>query len=81
MGAARFEYSTPNLTAIVGLDAALGVFESIEGGMQAIEERVLGLTTYAIAGLERLGYPVISPQGTVNALASSASHRIPTTAI
>ena len=63
MGAARFEYSTPNLTAIVGLDAALGVFESIEGGMQAIEERILGLTTYAIAGLERLGYPVISPQG------------------
>ena len=30
--------------------------------MPAIEERVLGLTTYAIAGLERLGYPVISPQ-------------------
>jgi len=63
MGAARFEYSTSNLTAIVGLDAALGVFESIEGGMQAIEERILGVTAYAIAGLERLGYPVISPQG------------------
>jgi selenocysteine lyase/cysteine desulfurase len=28
-----------------------------------IEERILGLTAYAIAGLERLGYPVISPQG------------------
>ncbi|MEO9059392.1 MAG: aminotransferase class V-fold PLP-dependent enzyme, partial [Ktedonobacteraceae bacterium] len=52
MGAARFEYSTSNLTAIVGLDAALGVFESIEGGMQAIEERILGVTAYAIAGLE-----------------------------
>ena len=62
-GAARFEYSSSNLTAIIGLDAALGVFESIEGGMPAIEERVLGLTNYAIAGLERLGYPVISPRG------------------
>jgi len=62
-GAGRFEYSSSNLTAILGLDAALGLFESIEGGMTAIEERILGLTAYAIAGLERLGYPVISPQG------------------
>lgn len=62
-GAARFEYSSSNLTAIVGLDAALGVFEVIDGGMQAVEARVLGLTDYAIAGLERLGYPVVSPRG------------------
>ncbi len=62
-GAARFEHSTPNELVIVGLDAALGVFECIDGGMAAIEQRVLGLTSYAIAGLERLGYPVISPQG------------------
>jgi selenocysteine lyase/cysteine desulfurase len=47
----------------VGLDAALGIFECIDGGMQAVEQRILGLTAYAIAGLERLGYPVISPQG------------------
>ena len=60
---ARFEYSTSNLTAIVGLDAALGVFEAIDGGMQAVETRVLGLTNYAITGLERLGYPVVTPQG------------------
>lgn len=62
-GAARFEHSTPNELPIVGLDAALGIFECIDGGMEAIEQRILGLTKYAIAGLERLGYPVISPQG------------------
>ena len=62
-GVARFEYSSSNLTAIVGLDAALGMFEAIDGGMQAVEARVLGLTNYAIAGLERLGYPVVTPCG------------------
>ncbi len=61
-GAARFEHSSTNRVATVALDASLGVFESIDGGMQAIEERILGLTGHAIAGLERLGYPVVSPQ-------------------
>lgn len=63
-GAARLEHSTTNRTPIVGLDASLGVFESIDGGMEAVEARILGLIGYAIAGLERLGYPVVSPQGT-----------------
>jgi cysteine desulfurase/selenocysteine lyase len=62
-GAARFEYSFPNSFPIVGLDAALGLFECLDGGMPAVEERLLGLTGYMIAGLERLGYPVITPQG------------------
>ncbi len=62
-GASRFEYSTPNGIAIVALDASLGMFESIDGGMEAVEARILGLAGYAIAGLERLGYPVVSPQG------------------
>ena len=62
-GAARFESSKPNSLAIIGVDAALGVFESIDGGMQAVEARILGLAQHAIAGLERLGYPVVSPQG------------------
>ena len=62
-GAARFEHSSTNRVAIVALDASLGVFESIDGGMQAVEARILGLTGHTIAGLERLGYPVISPQG------------------
>ena len=60
-GMARFEYSTPNGLPILGLDAALGIFECIDGGMTAVEERILGLTGHAIAGLERLGYPVMSP--------------------
>jgi cysteine desulfurase / selenocysteine lyase len=62
-GAARFEHGSTNRVAIVALDASLGVFESIDGGMQAVEARILGLTSHAIAGLERLGYPVVSPQG------------------
>jgi selenocysteine lyase/cysteine desulfurase len=62
-GAARFEHSSSNRLPIIGLDAALGIFECLDGGMPAVEERILGLTSYTIAGLERLGYPVVSPQG------------------
>ena len=62
-GAGRFESSKPNSLAIIGVDAALGVFESIDGGLQAVEARILGITQHAIAGLERLGYPIVSPQG------------------
>ena len=62
-GMARFEHSSPNSLPIIGLDAALGVFECIDGGMAAVEERISGLTSHAISGLERLGYPVLSPQG------------------
>ncbi len=54
-GAARFEHSSSNCLPIIGLDATLGVFESLDGGMPAVEQRILGLTGYAIAGLERLG--------------------------
>ena len=62
-GTARFEHSSPNSLPIIGLDAALGVFECIDGGMAAVEERISGLTSHAISELERLGYPVVSPQG------------------
>jgi cysteine desulfurase/selenocysteine lyase len=62
-GMARFEHSSPNSLPIIGLDAALGIFECIDGGMAAVEERISGLTSYAIAGLERLGYPFVSSQG------------------
>lgn len=62
-GASRFEHSTPNRMPIVALDASLGMFESIDGGMAAVEACILGLTAHAVAGLERLGYPVVSPQG------------------
>ena len=57
--AVRFEHSSSNRTPIIGLDAALGLFECIDGGMQAVESRILGLTAHTIAGLERLGYPVV----------------------
>ncbi|HLH62876.1 MAG TPA: aminotransferase class V-fold PLP-dependent enzyme [Ktedonobacteraceae bacterium] len=63
MGAGRFEHSSSNRLPIIGMDASLGVFEALAGGMQAVEARILGLTGYVIAGLERLGYPVVSPQG------------------
>jgi selenocysteine lyase/cysteine desulfurase len=62
VGAKRFEFSAPNSLAAVGIDATLGVFECIDGGMPAVEARILGLTEIAIKGLEQLGYPVISPQ-------------------
>jgi cysteine desulfurase / selenocysteine lyase len=62
-GMARFEHSTPNGLPILGLDAALGIFECLDGGMTAVEERISGVTSYAIAGMEHLGYPVMSPQG------------------
>ena len=62
-GMARFEHSSPNRLPIIGLDGALGIFECIDGGMPAVEERILGLTGHVIDGLERLGYPVVSPQG------------------
>ena len=31
--------------------------------MPAVEQRISGLTSHAIVGLERLGYPIVSPQG------------------
>ena len=62
-GAQRLEYSYPNAMPVLGLDAALGLFEGIEGGMQAIEERILGLTAHLGTGLQQLGYPLISPMG------------------
>jgi len=62
-GMARFEHSSPNSLPIIALDAALGIFECIDGGMDAVEERILCLAKHAIEGLERLGYAVVSPQG------------------
>ncbi|QBD80990.1 aminotransferase class V-fold PLP-dependent enzyme [Ktedonosporobacter rubrisoli] len=59
---ARFEHSANKLPNI-GLDAALGVFECLDGGMQAVEARILGLTAQVIEGLQRLEYPLITPVG------------------
>jgi cysteine desulfurase/selenocysteine lyase len=62
-GAWRFEHSSPSAMAVVGLDSSLGMFDTFVGGMQAVEERILGLTDYALDGLERLGYPLLTPRG------------------
>lgn len=62
-GAARLEHSSSNRLPIIGLDAALSLFANLAGGMPAVEQRVLGLTAQVSAGLERLGYPVVTPQG------------------
>ncbi len=62
-GAWRFEHSFPNVMPIVGLDSALGMFDTLDGGMQSVEKRILGLTDYALQGLERLGYPLLTPRG------------------
>jgi selenocysteine lyase/cysteine desulfurase len=62
-GAARFEHSSPNTFPAVGLSASLHVFERLQGGMQAVEQRILGLTAHTIKGLQQLGYRVVTPMG------------------
>ncbi len=59
--AERFEGGSNNMTCLVGLDAALELFET--AGPPEIEARVLGLTERLAHGLQERGYPVISPQG------------------
>src|ERR1700676_1696288 len=51
--AVRFEYSGASALPIVGPDAALGIFEAIDGGMEAVEARILGLTGHLLNGLDR----------------------------
>src|SRR5437667_6177925 len=42
-GMARFEHSSPNRLPIIGLDATLGIFECIDGGMPSDEGATVGL--------------------------------------
>lgn len=63
VGAARFEHTSSNRLPIVGTEAALGLFACLKGGIQLVEQRILALTELVIAGLERLGYLVVTPQG------------------
>jgi cysteine desulfurase/selenocysteine lyase len=62
--ARRFEEGSPNFLGIHGLGASLELL--LEVGIPQIEERVLGLTDYLIAGLQERGYhiptPIASPQ-------------------
>jgi cysteine desulfurase/selenocysteine lyase len=62
--ARRFEEGSLNLLGLHGLGASLELL--LEVGIPRIEERVLGLTDYLIAGLQERGYhiptPIASPQ-------------------
>jgi selenocysteine lyase/cysteine desulfurase len=56
----RFEPGSPNVVGLLGMEAALGLLQS--QGLAEIEARILALTGYLIARLDRLGYEVISPR-------------------
>jgi len=60
-GAGRFEEGTPNTPGIFGLGAAIDLV--LELGVEAIAERVLGLTDRLAAGLADRGARVVSPRG------------------
>ena len=57
--ARRFEEGSLNFLGIHGLGASLELL--LEVGLPRIEERVLGLTDYLIAGLQERGYHIITP--------------------
>jgi cysteine desulfurase/selenocysteine lyase len=57
--ARRFEEGSLNFLGIHGLGASLELL--LEVGIPRIEERVLGLTDYLIAGLQERGYHITTP--------------------
>ncbi|MBW2270069.1 MAG: aminotransferase class V-fold PLP-dependent enzyme [Deltaproteobacteria bacterium] len=59
-GAGRFEEGTPNTAGIFGLGAAIDLLHEI--GVEAIAERVLGLTGELAERLEARGTEVVSPR-------------------
>lgn len=58
--AQRYEEGTPNGLGLFGLDAALGLIHDV--GVDAIAARVLALTGYVAAQIERKGYQIVSPR-------------------
>lgn len=54
----RFNLGTPNFPGIIGLHAALGMFEEI--GIPAIAERIIQLTDILIGDMQERGYRVLS---------------------
>ncbi len=58
--ARRFEVSSPNVAGLYGLRAALAFL--LEVGIERIYHRVLDLTDYLLAGLDRLGIEVLTPR-------------------
>ena len=57
--ARRFEEGSPNVAGIWGFEASLRLL--MEVGIARIEERIMALTDYLIAGLQEREYPIISP--------------------
>ena len=60
-GAGRFEEGTPNTAGIFGLGAAIDLL--LELGVDAIAERVLGLSDHLVQGLGARGAELLSPRG------------------
>ncbi|HEV8194778.1 MAG TPA: aminotransferase class V-fold PLP-dependent enzyme, partial [Ktedonobacterales bacterium] len=60
-GAARFAGGNNNITALVGLEAALALLEA--AGRAEIEQRVLTLAQLVRSGLHAQGHEVIGPDG------------------
>jgi selenocysteine lyase/cysteine desulfurase len=58
--ASRYEMGCPSFPTIFGVGAAIDYLSSI--GMEKIQTRILELTDFAIRGLEKKGYEVISPR-------------------
>lgn len=57
--ARRFEEGSPNVAGIWGFEAGLRLL--MEVGVPCIEERIITLTDYLIAGLQERDYPIITP--------------------
>lgn len=58
--AARFEAGMPGFPAIYGLDAGLAYLQRV--GLQTVWRRVAGLSAAAVAGLQELGVPLLTPR-------------------
>ncbi len=59
--AQRFEMASQNFLGFFGMRASLDLF--LEVGGEAIERRILDLTDYMVAGLEKMGAKILSPRG------------------
>jgi selenocysteine lyase/cysteine desulfurase len=62
--AARYEIGCPPLAAIFAVGASVDYLSSI--GIEKIQGRILELTDFAIEGLEKKGFEVISPRAEKN---------------
>ena len=58
--ASRYEWGCPSFPTIFAVGAAVDYLSAI--GIQKIEKRILELTDFAIRGLERRGFEIISPR-------------------